>query len=133
VIVVDANLIAYLLISGDYTAQARGALRKQPEWVAPRLWRSEFRNVLATYMRRGELPLADAIRFMDEAEFLMQRGTFEIESSRVLKLAACSGLSAYDCEFVALAQELRAPLVTTDRQVLTGFPETAVALGQFGA
>jgi hypothetical protein len=43
-------------------------------------------------MRRGELPLADAIRFMDEAEFLMQRGTFEIESSRVLKLAACSGI-----------------------------------------
>jgi len=37
-------------------------------------------------------------------------------------LAASSGCSAYDCEFVAAAQQLDAPLVTADRALRKGFP-----------
>jgi predicted nucleic acid-binding protein len=48
-------------------------------------------------------------------------------SHHVLSLAAQSGCSAYDCEFVALAQDLRVPLVTTDRQILKAFPTVAVS------
>lgn len=32
--------------------------------------------------------------------------------------------SAYDCEFVWLARDLRLPLVTADRKVLDAFPDT---------
>ena len=48
-----------------------------------------------------------------------------------MDLAAASTCSAYDCEFVALAQNLGAPLVTVDRQILSQFPEIAVSLDAF--
>lgn len=51
----------------------------------------------------------------------------------VLELAMRSGCTAYDCEFVAVAKELEATLVTSDRQVLAAFPETAVSPEAFVA
>lgn len=132
-IVVDTNLIAYLILPGDHTAAARAALRKDSEWVAALLWRSEFRSILFLYVLRKLLIVQDALQFIQEAEFLMQGGEYEVVSARVLQLAADSSCSAYDCEFVALAQELQVPLVATDRQVLSAFPKVAVSLGVFAS
>ncbi len=125
-IVVDTNLIAYLLIQGEHSAPARAVLRKDPAWVAPLLWRSEFRNVLATYMRRRLLSLGEALQLVREAEDLLRGGEFHVESSQILGLASSSQCSAYDCEFVALARQLDLPLVTTDRDILTEFTPPAV-------
>jgi predicted nucleic acid-binding protein len=52
-------------------------------------------------------------------------------SDDVIELAAGSGCSAYDAEFVVLAKDLGVPLVTTDRELLEKFPETAVTPGRF--
>jgi predicted nucleic acid-binding protein len=49
----------------------------------------------------------------------------------VLELASRSGCSAYDCEFVALAQDLEVPLVTNDRQILKAFPTIAISPSAF--
>jgi hypothetical protein len=49
-IVVDTNVISYLLLPGALTPLAQAAARQAP-WSAPFLWRSEFRNVLAVYVR----------------------------------------------------------------------------------
>ena len=49
----------------------------------------------------------------------------------MLELTLASSCTAYDCEFVALAKELGVKLVTSDRQILAQFPETAIAPGQF--
>jgi predicted nucleic acid-binding protein len=130
-IVVDTNVIAYLIVPGERTDQARAALRKDPEWAAPLLWRSELRNVLALYMRQGQLSIGDALRLCEEAERLLQGAEYQVASAPVLSLSQVSRCSAYDCEFVALAQDLGVPLVTTDRQVLAGFPGIAVSLDDF--
>ena len=50
-IVTDTNVIAYLYLEGERSVQVEKVLEKDPHWVAPLLWRSEFRNVLALYMR----------------------------------------------------------------------------------
>ena len=130
-IVVDTNVIAYLLLGGAKTPQARRALQKNPAWVAPLLWRSEFRNVLAAHLRQGVLSLADALEAMGEAEALLRGAEYHVESRRVLDLVAASTCSTHDCEFVALAQALGVPLVTSDAQVLRSFPRTAVPLETF--
>ncbi|MFC1601505.1 type II toxin-antitoxin system VapC family toxin [Candidatus Sumerlaeota bacterium] len=130
-IVVDTNTIAYLLIPGHRSKAAREILKQDPEWAAPLLWRSEFRNVLARYMKQNALPLEHALRLMEEAEFLMRGGQFEVASPRILQTASESGCSAYDCEFVALAQDLRAPLVTSDKKLLNAFPAIAVSMAGF--
>lgn len=130
-IVVDTNIIGYLYLSSERTEQAERALLKDPEWVAPLLWRSEFRSVLAQYIRRGILKLEEAEEIMAEAQALMVGQEYEVVSSDVLRLATRSGCTAYDCEFVALAQELGVILVTVDREILREFPDIAVGLDEY--
>jgi predicted nucleic acid-binding protein len=131
VIVVDTNAVVHLLLGGDGTPGARAAFLKDPVWAAPLLWRSEFRNVLAMHLRRKKLGLADALGAMREAERLLAGSEYLAESERVLGLAASSGCSAYDCEFVALAEQLGVPLVTSDEEILAAFPRLAVSFGSF--
>ncbi len=130
-IVVDSNVIGYLYLSGDRSAQSEAALRKDSQWAAPLLWRSEFRNVLALYVRKRRLTLELTQQIMDEAAELMRGQEYEVVSSRVLNLAAKSQCSAYDCEFVALAQDLGVRLVTVDKQVLEQVPDEAVPLDEY--
>ena len=130
-IVVDTNAVVHLVLGGERTASARRAFRKDPEWAAPILWRSEFRNVLSMLMRRRSLTLADALQAAREAESLVVGREFSVETQTVLELTSDSGCSAYDCEFVALAAELRVQLVTSDREILAAFPTLAVAIEAF--
>ena len=37
----------------------------------------------------------------------------------------------YDCEFIALAQHLDIPLITSDKQILDEFPDTAVSIESY--
>ena len=131
-IVVDTNLIAYLLLPGERTREAGVVLRRDADWTAPLLWRSEFRSVLAQYLRRTQLNLATADRIMDEAERLMRGGEYEVRSPDVLRLVSRSRCSAYDCEFVALAEDLTVPLITSDGLILSEFPSVAMSAGDFG-
>ena len=121
-IVVDTNVVAYLLLPGPQTAAAEALLEAQPTWAAPPLWRSEWRNVLCGYLRRGSLTLEQVIAVQLQAETLVIGHEEPVQSEAVLRLAASSGCSAYDCEFVAAAQQLDAPLVTADRALLKAFP-----------
>lgn len=129
-IVVDTNVISYLLIPGALTDLAQAATRQAP-WSAPLLWRSEFRNVLAIYMRRKGLPTAEAQALMEIAERLLWGREFAVRSSTVLDCVARSQRSAYDCEFAALALDLGVPLVTTDEALIADFPKTAIHLRDF--
>jgi len=131
VIVVDTNLIAYLHIEGERTAQVQQVLRKDPEWAVPFLWRSEFRNVLALYLRQQVFSLDDAQAIMQQAESFLQGREYEVSSRRVLDIVMSSHCSAYDCEFIVLAQDLQCPLVTADRQILLKFPATAMSPESF--
>ena len=130
-IVADTNLIAYFLIKGPHTGEAEAVFQKDPDWVAPLPWRSEFRNVLILSMRQTQQSLDDMLSLMDRAERLMQGQGFQIHSSHVLRLAADSGCSAYDCEYVALAQDLGVPLVTADRALIAKFKPTVVSMKAF--
>ena len=130
-IVADTNLIAYMLIRGQHTGEAEAVYRKDPQWSAPLLWRSEFRNVLVFYLRRGLIGIDEALETMEQAELLMMGQEFEVESTRVLRLATGSTCSAYDCEFVALAQDLNVPLVTSDRALIAEFKRTVVSMRAF--
>ena len=47
------------------------------------------------------------------------------------EFVAMSNCTAYDCEFVALADVERVQLVTVDRQILQEFPEVAISLDKF--
>ena len=128
-IVVDSNVLAYLYLPGERTAHAEALLEREPDWAAPMLWRSEFCNILAGCMRRKTLSFDQACMLQSEAQSLLAGSEFEVDSQAVLQLVRDSDCSAYDCEFVALANKLNAPLVTVDKKLLKAFPARAVPLG----
>lgn len=130
-IVADTNLIAYFFLHGEYSDLAEKAFRKDSQWVAPLLWRSESRNVVLKCIREGYIKFKDAVQIMGEAEGFMMAGEYTVGSLDVLRLASSTDCSAYDAEFVVLAQELGIPLVTMDTMILKTFPKLAVRLDRF--
>jgi predicted nucleic acid-binding protein len=48
-----------------------------------------------------------------------------------LRLTSTSKCSAYDCEFIATANDLQVPLVTVDKQLLREFSSVAISLNSF--
>ena len=88
--------------------------RKDPIWASPRLWRSEMRNLLALCVKRDVFSRRAAVLIMEEALTSMQDYEFDVASSGVLELVELSDCTAYDCEFVSLAERLNVPLVTSE-------------------
>lgn len=128
-IVVDTNVISYLLLKMAESPLAAAVRAKDPEWIAPALWRSEFRSVLMRYVRSSSLDIEKAVEAVRRANQIVRSQS--VSTSRVIDLAATSGCTAYDCEFVSVAERLRIPLITNDKQVLTAFPSIADSMTEF--
>lgn len=138
-IVVDTMVVAYgLLPHPQFADEVERVQAADGHWAAPSVWRSELRNVLLQYVRAVEsgplaedLQLTDAFGVMEDAEALLANQTFRVASEEVLRLAFESSCSAYDCEYVALAQRLDVRLITYDEEVLEAFPDTALRPSEF--
>ena len=130
-IVTDANLIAYFAVRDANSELADAVFETDPVWVAPLLWRSELRSTLAKYIRHGGMSLETALRALHSAEEVIGGREYRVASEKILELIMQSNCSAYDCEYVVLAQDLGVPLVTADKQVLRAFPKIAVSLKKF--
>lgn len=125
-IVADSNLIAYLLIPGDKSAMADEIFLKDPDWAVPLICRSEIRNILTLYMRHEKMSLHQAQVTMEKAERLWCEHEYAVPSNEILELTHKHNVTAYDGEFVILAQELRITLVTFDKAVRKMFPRIAI-------
>ena len=130
-IVADTNLLAYLFIQGEFTDSAEKVFQKDPIWAAPLLWRSEFRNVMITCLQKEYITFELAAQIINESERLMKGREYSVESLTILRLAHTGRCSAYDAEYVALARELKIPLVTADVGLQKLFPDTALSFDRF--
>jgi predicted nucleic acid-binding protein len=131
VIVVDTNLLAYAVLPGERTEAALAVAGRDPDWVAPALWRWELRNVLATAMRVRKMHLRSAVSAFGLAEQLVTDADLEASTEECLRVAARGGVSAYDAEFVFVAEQLELPLVTADRRLAKAFPGLAISPEEF--
>ena len=130
-IVVDTDIIASMWVPNDMEEWVYKVLKKDDDWVAPLLWRSEFRNVLSIYLRKEFLKLSVVLQATEEAEQLMDTNEFDVNSTQVISLVSDSSCSAYDCEFVALADDLNVKLVTFDKKIIREFPNLAISPEEF--
>lgn len=124
-IAVDTNVLVYLWLPSVKAAVSEEIHRCDPVWVAPPLWRSEFRNVVSLYMKRG-VSFEVALESIRNAENQMKGYELQVISEEVMKLVRESGCTAYDCEFVHVAQVKSVPLVTFDAQILRTFSHIAI-------
>ena len=130
-IVVDTNVIHYCWVRGQNTEIAQAVRRKDPDWHAPILWRSELRNVLTAYLRRGLMSRIQIAGILRTAERALVESEPIVGDDLVLDVVESSTLTAYDAEFVALAGALSVPLVTADKAVLKAFPDRALTMQAF--
>lgn len=125
-IIVDANIIAYLVLKTEKTEIAEKVLAADSDWYAPVLWRSEVQNILANYIRHNLLTLDAAQKIMGKTLDMMDEREYFVSSDLVLDLVSASHCTAYDCEYVALARQHNLELVTFDKEIVKYFPETAI-------
>jgi len=90
-----------------------------------------MRNILSLYVRQNVFPIERAIVIMSDAEFVISNRIYDVDSTRVLELANASACTAYDCEFIYMAESLNVRLVTSDKKLLAAFPEIAVSMKSF--
>ena len=130
-ICVDTNIICYRYMASPFSAAADAAWAKDPDWIVPILWRSEFRNALAGSIQRHSITAEEASAIANLAEAMLDRKEFTVSTSTILQFVSRSNCSAYDCDFVALAQANGLRLLTVDRQILREFPQVAISLKAF--
>lgn len=133
-IVADTNLVAACVIRGLGTPAAFAVRARDRDWVAPRLLRSELLNALAKYVVVAKsLGRDEAVKALRRGLSLVKFPDDERDPVDVLNVCAKSGLTSYDAEFVALAIERNAVLVTLDAAILKAYPGIAVSVADFAA
>lgn len=132
-IVVDVNIVAYFLIEGEKTTSARDLLRREPDWRLPALWRHEYLNVLATFARNGGATTAEMLSLWRRGVEWLGPREQSVDMESVLVLAVENRISAYDAQYIALAQKLRTICVTEDQRLLKTFPALTRTMQAFRA
>jgi predicted nucleic acid-binding protein len=127
-LVVDANIVAYLLVEGEKTAQARGLWATDHDWHAPRLLFYELASVFAQLLKRRALSPEAASSGLESVLGLVRLLDADPPAARILEIASTLSLSAYDASYLATAEIVRAPLVTEDARLLRAAPEITRSL-----
>ena len=128
-VVVDTNVVAYLLIEGDRTKQAQALFTRDADWRSDAFVLIEFSNVLATYVRSGGLSGTQAESLLAQAGTRV-RTTAIAAHSLALRVAQQYAVSAYDARFLAAAQSLGEKLVTEDAKLRAAAPALTQSLGE---
>ncbi len=128
-VVVDTNVLAYLLIEGDRTADAQALYTRDPDWRSEGFLLVEFSNILATYLRAGNLDRGAAEVLLASAETILS-GSLNLPNASALAIAAEFGVSAYDARFLGAARALRTRLVTEDAKLRRAAPRLTQSLSQ---
>jgi len=129
-LIVDTNVIAYLLIQGDYTAAARSLHRRDHDWRSEVFVMVEFTNVLTASIAARRMDFVLAQRFLAHATSLLRGKLTSIPHDSALSVAVQYRVTAYDARFLALAQQLDRRLVTEDTKLRAAAPRLTQSLAE---
>lgn len=121
----------YLLIAGEFTADAERVRARDKRWMVPLLFRSEFLNVLSSHVRFLNMPRDTAIKVFRRGIAMVKFADDEPDETAILNLSSATNCTTYDAELVHLSEQLDVPLVTEDLALLRAFPDRAVRLSEF--
>ena len=116
-IVVDASAVLEVLLRTPAAASIEDRILGPGESLhAPHLIDLEVAQVLRRYAQRREISAARADRSLELfAQFPITRHSHEPLLERIWRLR--ENLTAYDAAYVALAEGLGAPLLTSDERI----------------
>src|SRR6476620_6772615 len=100
-IVVDTNVLVAAVLRGASSPLALEARRRDGDWIAPPLLRSEFLNSLVKYVIVARTLDRDlALKAFRRGLSMVRLGAEESDPIDVLNICTQFGLTAYDAEFV---------------------------------
>jgi predicted nucleic acid-binding protein len=129
-LLVDTNVVAYLLIEGDHTQAAQQLRRRDPDWRSEAFLLVEFTNVLASSVATKRMTLGLAGNFLGKAVALFDGKLRSMPPASVLAAAVRHGVSAYDARFLALAEAIGLPVVTEDKKLRDAAPNLTQSLAE---
>jgi predicted nucleic acid-binding protein len=127
-ILIDTNILAYLMIEGDRTSAAQTLFASDSDWASESFILVEFTNVLTTYVRTKALTHKQALEMLAEAQAVVPTLT-NVQHSQAFETATEFGISAYDGRFIAIAKQTKSKLVTEDGRLRAAVPAWTIALG----
>jgi predicted nucleic acid-binding protein len=129
-LLVDTDIVAYLLIDGDYTDGAQQLRIRDSDWRSEAFLLVEFTNVLASSIARKRMTLSSAEDFLVKATALFDGKLARIPHASVLAIAARYRVSASDARFLALADQLGSRLVTEDAGLRAAAPRLTQSIAE---
>ena len=130
-IVADTNLLVYRSIETPFAPLAKRWFEVDPLWMVPTIWRFEFTNAIVMHVRKGVITRAEGATAIDEAIKTYSSNEIVVDQTTAFNLAMQLRLSAYDANFILLAQALGTYCVTGDQQMLERAPRWARGLLDF--
>jgi predicted nucleic acid-binding protein len=128
-VLVDTNILAYLMIEGDRTSAAQELYARDPDWCSEVFVLVELSNILATCIRTKAMTREAGTRLLAEAQTLVPSLT-SVAHAQALENAMQFEISAYDARFIALARQTRAKLVTEDARLRSAVPDWTISLAK---
>jgi predicted nucleic acid-binding protein len=126
-IVVDASVVAFLLIDGELTTAVRELHRVDSDWVTPPILNHEMLNILAVIGSAEESSAAMEGVWRDVRALVATRQQVP-DPVRSLRLAVELGISGNEAQYLCLADSLGAPLVTQEKNLLQAAPNRAISV-----
>jgi predicted nucleic acid-binding protein len=115
--VLDASVLVEYLTGGEHAESSRRGIESSPGWLwAPHLVDAEVGHALRGEVRTGELSVRAARGALEDLlEMRLQRVSHHLLADRAWELR--DNVSFYDGLYVALAEQLEAPLLTLDARL----------------
>jgi predicted nucleic acid-binding protein len=129
-LLVDTNVVAYLLIEGDYTEAAQELRTRDPDWRSEAFLLVEFTNVLVSSIARKRMTVSMAEDFLAKVFSLFDGKLGRIPHPSVLAIATRHRVSAYDARFLSLADQLGSRLITEDARLRAAAPALTQSLAE---
>ena len=126
-VLVDTNIIAYLMIRGDRTAAAQQLYERDSDWCSEAFVMVEFSNVIATYVRTRALTQAQGTKLLAESQAHLST-IHSVVNTQAFESAMQFGISAYDARFISLAKQLKTKLITEDVKLRVAVPPLTMSL-----
>lgn len=116
--VVDASVALKWYLPEPHDDCASRLRREGADFDAPDLLHAEVANALWKRVRRGDLTAADAGRVCEAVSRLpIETYPARLLSGAALQISCATGLTVYDCLYLATALLTGNPLVTADRRL----------------
>ena len=128
--VIDTSILIPAFVDAPISASARRVVDPKAKWILPPLWRFEFTSAMVTLVRAGEIDSATAFGMMDDARTSVVNREVPVDQNQVLRTAVRYKISAYDAQYISLAEEYGTVCVTADEELLKKVPDHTISLAR---